>query len=351
MSSTPTPQHQEQGKFTLDRQDFQRHLLELSSQPATVNGGRRVITAQELIERGVESLPTLVEPIFQQVGIGCLAGSSDTGKSSLLRQLAMAVASGKRTFLDFPLRTRHQSAIYVSTEDEQSGTSFMLNRQSKDGLGTPQPPSRFAGLRFIFDTEELLPLLDAELTAQPADLVVIDAFSDLYGKSLNESNQVRAFLNEYSQLAQRHECLILFLHHTGKRTDDEQPGKHQLLGSQGFEAKMRVVAMLVKDPSDPERRHLCVVKGNYLPHEVKAESFVLYFDEFQNFHFTGERVPLTELQSPKSRNDDRAKYERAKELQNQGYTLAGIADELGYANAGGVSKLLKRYDPPKADVS
>lgn len=52
--------------------------------------------------------------------------------------------------------------------------------------------------------------LDKRLSAKPADLVIVDCFSDLYMGSMNESNQVRLFLNQYSQLASKHKCLIIF---------------------------------------------------------------------------------------------------------------------------------------------
>lgn len=348
MSSTPTPHDQEPGKFTLDRQDFQQHLEELSSRPAPPNS-KSEITAEELLNRKVERIPCLIEPLFHKVGLAAVAGSSDAGKSAFLRQLAFAVATGEPNFLGFPIHATHQSAIYVSTEDDEAATAYLLNSMNRVKQALPEAARN---LRFVFDTTDLLAELDRRLTAQPADLIVIDAFGDLYTGDQNKSNQIRTFLNDFAQLAQKHQCLILFLHHTGKRTEDEPPSKHNLNGGQGFEAKMRLVIELRIDHHDPTRRHLCIVKGNYLPAEEKQESHVLRFENFL-FEPTGERVPFEALAKPKT-DDDRAKramYEQAKELKGQGMTHAKIAEKLGYANAGGVTKLLKRFDPPKADVS
>jgi len=77
------------------------------------------------------------------------------------------------------------------------------------------PTNSFDGLRYMFDTTDLLEKLDIELNRQPADLVVIDAFGDLYNGRMNEATLVRTFLSDYHNLAQRHKCLVLFLHHTG----------------------------------------------------------------------------------------------------------------------------------------
>ncbi len=249
-------------------------------------------SAEELLNRGIQSIPCLLGPFLPKTGLCAVAGSSDTGKSSLLRQLAISVAAGLLQFLGFFLTAVHKRAIYVSTEDDEYAVSYLLNKANKS---LKLSAEKFKGLTFIFDTHNLLERLEKMLSETPVDLIIIDAFSDLYGKSMNDTNQVRTFLNEYSQLAQRYKCLIIFLHHTGKRTDDLAPSKHNLLGSQGFEAKMRLVIELRTDQVEPDKRHLCIVKGNYLSKEYKTESYILHFDENMTFDNTGERRPFEEL--------------------------------------------------------
>ena len=302
------------------------------------------LTAEDLLNRKVESIPCLVEPIFQAVGLAALAGSSDVGKSVWLRQLGFAVATGQKEFLGWKIRSRHRSSIYVSSEDDENATAFLLYSLNKTQQRQPEECAR---LRFVFETHDLLNELDRRLTNRPADLVIIDAFGDLYSGDANKSNQIRAFLHDYSQLAQKHECLILWLHHTSKRTDDDPPSKHNVIGGQGFEGKMRLLIELRRDHHDASRRHLCIVKGNYLPDEYKHESFALTFNDFL-FSQTGERVPFEQLAKPKEKDEAETihqKYERARKLRDAGRTLEEIATELGYSHASGVRKLLKRFDP------
>ena len=71
----------------------------------------------ELIERDVEVLPTLLDPIFPKVGSVAIAGGSDIGKSTFLRQFAIAVSVGDKDFLGWTLNAEHNRAIVVSTED------------------------------------------------------------------------------------------------------------------------------------------------------------------------------------------------------------------------------------------
>ncbi len=330
---------------------FSRHLNGLvevvNQQPLSLGLMPTELTAEDLLKRKIELIPCLVDPILQSIGLAALAGSSDVGKSVWLRQLAFAVATDQPTFLGWPIQSKHKSVIYVSTEDDENATAFLLYSLNKS---QGCQPAECARLRFVFDTQNLLNELDHRLTNRPADLVIIDAFGDLYSGDANKSNQIRGFLHDYSQLAQKHECLILWLHHTSKRTENDPPSKHNVIGGQGFEGKMRLLIELRRDHHDSARRHLCIVKGNYLPDEYKDESFMLTFGDFQ-FHQTGERTPFEQLARPKEKAETETaqqKYERAKAMREAGKTLDEIAAELDYANASGVRKLLKRFG---ADLS
>lgn len=300
------------------------------------------ITGEGLLMMKIDKIPSLLEPMLPKVGLACLAGSSDTGKSAFLRQFAMCVAAGVPTFLGMKLNAEHRSAIYVSTEDDEMASAYLVNRQNKE-LGLT--PSCLKKLRFIFDTEDVVKELDARMSAMPADLVIVDCFSDLYIGSMNESNQVRQFLNQYALLANKHKCLIVFLHHCGKRTENFLPSKHNLLGSQAFEAKMRLVLELRTDMANVTYKHLCCVKGNYLSAEYKTESIKMQFSENLVFTETGERVPFENLVPIASDND--SKYNVIKQYQEDGLTLEQIAKKVGYKDKSGVSKFLERYNKKK----
>jgi hypothetical protein len=297
------------------------------------------ISGMQLVNYRVEHIPTLVDPILQQTGLACLAGSSDTGKSSLLRQLAVSIVSGADDFLGFPINGRHQSVVFVSTEDEEKAVSYLLRRQTQ-GIA----PEKLQKLRFIFNFKTLYDTLDKSLQRQPADLVIIDCFADCFIGDLKDTQKLRGYLNEYQLLSAQHNCLFLFLHHTGKRTEDMEPSKNNLLSGQGFEGKMRLVIELRADPMDPTLRHLCIVKGNYLGQEMKRDSYVLHFSE-QDFLFTNtnERMPFEKLaKKTESEADDRAKYLEAVQLKNEGKTHDEIAKLLKYKNKCSITELLKR---------
>lgn len=304
------------------------------------------VTAEELLKRGYTKIPCLLEPLLPSVGIAGLVGGSDVGKSTFLRQLAVAIVIGQTQYLSHELNAPNRSAIYASTEDDESSIAYLLSSMPQVKANHP---AAFQKLRFIFDSDGLLAKLDRMLTNAPADLVIIDAFGDLFGGRTSESSQVRIFLNEYLEVAKKHKCLIIFLHHTGKYKDELAPSKHHILGSQAFEAKMRVVLGLYADNHDAELRHLCVLKGNYLSASYKQESYVLRLNSDLEFKATNERVSLDQLAKPRESSPSNGgynleKYEKAKELKVIGNSHQQIADVLGYANKSDITKLFKKFD-------
>lgn len=298
------------------------------------------ITAEELLNMNIEEIPCLVEPIFQQTGIVALAGSSDAGKSTLMRQLCIAITAGDNEFLGFKINSKHNRTIYVSSEDGKYQISPLIKKQNK---GLSLSAKRLSGLEYIFDTSNLLEKIKEKLEQSPLDLIVIDAFADLYGKDLNQANQVRNYLNDFSQLAENYECLFIFIHHTGKSSEYKAPNKNNLLGSQGFEAKMRTVAILLNDKIDPKIRHLCFVKGNYIPENYKKESIELYFDDHMLFSTTGNRVLIEDLSKDENQRYNQQEVIRLKE---EGKSQKEIATKLGISQSS-VSRIINR---PKEDV-
>ncbi|MVZ62138.1 AAA family ATPase [Sphingobacterium humi] len=268
--------------------EVKENILKMIQLPTEETEFKTEYTGLELVELDVESIPYLLDPLIPKSCVFTIAGASDTGKSMLFRQMAIDLINNG-TFLDFDFKPEHRKVIFVSTEDDSTATAYLLKKQTNRY-------ENLANIRFKFDSLDIPQYLERELQECPADLVIIDAWSDVYGDNLNDSAKVRQTLGIYSAIAARYQCAIGFLHHTGKRTENLVPSKNNIQGGQGFEAKMRLAIELRNDTDDSNYKHLCIVKGNYLPSQYKKESFKLLFDpETFNFTNTGDRVPLEEL--------------------------------------------------------
>ena len=279
--------------------------------------------AKELIERKITKLPTLVDPIFPKCGSIALAGGSDLGKSTFLRQFALSVAIGDSSFLGWDLKTQHQRAIYVSTEDDKDQITISLKTFNEH---RNLKSEKFEGVDFVFAIENLVTTLRNRITINKIDVLIIDAFLDVFPGVMNDGGQVRRFITEYDQLAKEFGFLVIFNHHAGKRTQMFAPSKDNLLGSQSFEARMRLVIEMRPDFIDDNKLHLCIVKGNYLPPEYKKESFVIEANENRYFSNTGEREVFEHLRESVKEKQDLKKL--CWDLKEEGKTVREIEVDL-----------------------
>jgi hypothetical protein len=288
---------------------------------------KKSFNAFELFNLETINIPKLVNPFLQKTGLASLVGTSDTGKSTFLRQLALSVVLKRKDFLGFLIDCEHHRAIYVTTEDDYNSVSFSLRKQIKElqKQDSEISLSDLKNLDFIFDSEDLLKTLNSKLDKNNVDLIIIDAFTDIFSKELNANTQVRTFLNSYSSLANKHNCLILFLHHIGKRTQNTKtPSKDNIIGSQGFEAKMRVVLELRPNIHKPNLIDLWVLKSNFLESKHKNNSYVLSLDE--NMFFTNTGLRNSKYSESKSNNPDLIK--KVLELYKEGLSTRKIETEL-----------------------
>lgn len=263
-------------------------------------------SALKLFEFDYDEIPKLIDPIFPKTGLASLVGSSDTGKSTLLRQLALSIVLGLDEFIGYKLNADHKNVIFISTEDDPASTSVSIKKPVNVLLEQyDRLKSDLGNLRFIFDVDlspsdpkNLFNRLNEFLLKNETDLIVVDAFTDIFSGDINSSTKVREFLNQFSKIAKTYHCLILFLHHTGKRTDKYTANKDNVLGSQAFEAKMRVLIELKQYPNDENKRTFTITKGNYISSKIKRYSKVLLFDENNLlFHDTGETILSNSISS------------------------------------------------------
>jgi RecA-family ATPase len=287
---------------------------------------KKEYSAFDLYKNDIETVPKLLDPFLQTVGLASLVGTSDSGKSTILRQLALSIALGLDEFLGFKLNTKEKKVIYVSTEDDPISISPSIKKQINyyKSINSVKEEDALKNLTFLFDNEDIIDTLNKKLSVQNVDLIVIDAFTDVFNKEINANTQVRSFLNRYDNLAKKYRCLIVFLHHIGKRRDKINPSKDSIIGTQAFEAKMRVVLELRPRGANDNEVDLWVLKSNFLQQSHKRKSYVLEFKDGAVFENTNNRSGM----SPDSKLNDTSIIREVLQLQNEGKSVREIAEEL-----------------------
>jgi KaiC/GvpD/RAD55 family RecA-like ATPase len=319
-------------------------------------------TLDELLDLKVTEIPFLIEKLIPRETLVVLAGQSEIGKSTFYSQLALAIVRGDNEFLGLKLNAIYGKVLIVSTEDGLIPTSFRANRQVINS--TIEVENR-KNLRVIFNFDKLEEKIMKHLKHTKVDLIVIDAFGDVFWGDINATNSVRQFLNKYVTIIRKYRCSVLFVHHVCKGKNKQKSEKDQLLGSTGIEGKMRNVLMLsiVND-----QHQLSIAKGNYLNRKDKKVPLYLNFDP-TTLTFSKADGPAKPSESDEaviaSSGDSRVKgrpgrqrdkdlYSKAITLFNSGMKQCNIANELG-VSTGTISrwvnhnKQLHIYDTSKVD--
>ena len=292
---------------------------------------KNILTAYDLFDLNMAEVPKLLSPFYQKVGVAALVGSSDTGKSTLLRQFGLHIVLKLDTFLNFRVKAEHHRVLYISTEDDPYTVSNAIRKQA-DKLKEEDPSLDLKLLEnfiFAFSPDKPFETVESQLQKNKFDLVILDAFADIFAGEINANTQVRQFLNKFDNLAKKQECLMIFLHHIGKGKDKFRAHKDSIIGTQAFEAKMRSVLELRRNPNEKEKRDLWVLKANFLGDQQKNKSFILSYDANLIFENTETRGSGAKA---KSQIPDVREY--IINLHKKGHSLRDIEKDMaGKPNA------------------
>jgi hypothetical protein len=312
-------------------------------------------TLGELLELKITEIPFLVEKLLPLHTLNVLAGQSERGKSTFYTQLALAIIQGNKEFVGCKISAINKRVLVISTEDGPIALAFRTNKQLKQ-IGEIE---KFKDqLTFITNQDDLENRIEKHLEKNKVDLIVMDAFADVYtGGDINSSNAVRRYLNTYTKFTQKYSCTVLFVHHVGKGKQANKPEKDQLLGSAGIEGKMRNVLMLAIANG---QHQLSIAKGNYINREDKKTPLYLNFDD-STLTFSradGPAKPIADDQntlasgaasrrkSKPGRKKDMSLYYTAIELHNKGVPQVEIAKRVN-RDKSTICNWIKKYNANK----
>jgi len=296
-----------------------------------------IISLKDIINEETNNGPKFINGLADKGEVISLVGPSDTGKSMILRQLSIDVINGENKFLSYELNPEHKKVIYFSSEDNKEKTKEIFLRMLQGDI------SNSRNLYFDFNSYNPLMTLKEFLPLINCDLVVIDCFSDYFTSDINRSTDIRSFLLPYKRLASEFNCLIIFLHHTGKNAEKRAPDKNSILGSQAIEGAMRLVLELRNHPTETGHKCLTILKGNYISSELKQKAKLLRFSE-QSLKFDDvfKNVGFSELIADDFEVIEYETFKRVSYMYNSGLSYDQIAEKIGVSSRGTISKVLKK---------
>lgn len=158
----------------------------------------------------------LVDRLLPRRSLALLAGVSGLGKSPLLYQLALAIATGQQ----FLGRDTHRGRVlYMDCENSPSQVADIVTRLS-DFLGLERAPGDLVywnrnavTTRFSY-REHLEPLLSA---AKP-DFVILDPISSIFREAEHDAEEANEMFDFLRSVMAAHNCGFLLVHHLKKNS-------------------------------------------------------------------------------------------------------------------------------------
>ena len=219
----------------------------------------------------IKAVPVIVDGLLP-AGLSLLAGAPKRGKSWLVLDLALAVATG-RTFLG--RRVKMGKSLYL---DLESGKSRVKNRLSKLIPG-PWPENLKISHRadLLGDNGKLLLQIEDWLEKNPdTRLIVIDTVGRVKGGGRRGENAYETDTRIYGALqalALKYGVAIVGVHHYKKGVEDGDDWFEKISGSMGLTGVCDTVMALTGKRDEPD----CILKTSSRDFEGIGD-IVLRFD-------------------------------------------------------------------------
>jgi putative DNA primase/helicase len=244
------PELREKGDVSdwLDAGHTAEELLKLTAttpdapRTASRTAGFEFTSLSDLMNEPEIETDWLVDGMLPVGGISIMAARPKVGKSTLARNLALAVARGSH-FLH--RHTTQGRVLYVALEERRADVARQFARMGAQSepiaIHTGSAPER-----------ALQALTDAIIEFQPS-LVVIDPLIRFFRfKDANDYNEVYRTLGPIVELSQRTNCHILLLHHTSKLSVAEH-GSAALMASTAFGGAVHCTFLLNRNYETNQR--------------------------------------------------------------------------------------------------
>lgn len=170
-------------------------------------------------EETPEDTTVIVEGLLS-AGVCYMYGASKSFKSFFAIGLCGAIA--KKTGYFNGRRVAGGNAVYIAAEAPKTLPKRRFAWAQEHNNGQPLPNWHTVTTRFNFaDPKELAGIVGMfdgmqKATGEPIRLIVIDTFSRTFIGNENSTDDAMQFHNGVDTLAQRYDCAVLVIHHSGK---------------------------------------------------------------------------------------------------------------------------------------
>jgi hypothetical protein len=261
----------------------------------------------------------LVSNLITASSVNFLAGEEGCGKSLLAMNLALSVATGTDSWLNFPL-PKAGKVLYLNNEMAFDDFARRLKAMSLSmpvmgDISNLVVPREVPALRECWDTlnrtcEEVQPCL-----------VVIDCLYFSHDEDENDSSAMKSLMRKVLSLRDSYHLAVLLVHHTKKGSRYTTMHNDQMRGSSVFGGIADTTLQIRRSDTEEGKRILKPLKGRHVADEVRKCRLLSLNPETLWFKDEGETNEADHIAiAPKTAADDvdfENVFAEAKELSRK----------------------------------
>ena len=195
--------------------------------------------------------PELVQGILRKGHKMLLSGGSKTGKSMLMIQLAIAIATGGHWLNKYCAQGK---VLYVNLEIDRASFSRRIAEACQQRAIEPEKLKNNLivwNLRGHSTTlDKLAPKLIRRCAKENFTAVIIDPVYKVMMGDENKAGDMAQFCNQFDKIATQLNCAVIYVHHFSKGDQDKKASIDRASGSGVFARDPDVISTVTKLKSD-----------------------------------------------------------------------------------------------------
>lgn len=283
--------------------------------------------------------PALIDGVLRKGGVMMLGGASKAGKTFMLMQLAVAIASGTEWL---GMECLHGRVLYIDLEvDESESDNRLISVIKHSGLTETQRQNAVAGIDIInlrgiiTGLEWLLRELPKLTDGRQYEAIILDPSYKVIDGDENLAKDVHAYTNNVDKLAKQMGASVIYCHHHSKGAKGDVRSIDRVSGSGVFARHADAVVDCIELEVDEDDREEYELGNNTcLRLEFVVRSFAQPDSIETVFDFPCHRVlsdgelsdakPRTSQISGGKKSGDARNDKKYEEMRN----VEGLATEL-----------------------
>jgi len=210
--------------------------------------------------RGVDADNAIIEPtkiiidkLMPKEVCGIIAGTTGSNKSFLAMQMGMSIANDEKSFLEFDIKEKGLSVLFVDTE---IGERLLMERYQaiKKNFDWKRGSDRFNMISRSGSYEEIWPHLKTAIERFEPNVVFIDClYNSATIKDITKSLYIFPLTRQLTELRTRYNLTLFCVHHMNKGGHELGLNKDRMSGASALQNWVEHLVLMTTTNEDNTR--------------------------------------------------------------------------------------------------